>query len=87
MLMATKLRAAAASTTGGELRLGWLSPAVVSLAVGSSAILLTASVDDQQFRTYWQEPKVVTDSMLWLFECGVLAFAFGAMIVIAAMPA
>lgn len=87
MLMATKLRAAAGSTKGGELRLGWLSPAVVSLAVGSSAILLTASVDDQQFRTYWQEPKVVTDSMLWLFECGVLAFAFGAMIVIAAMPA
>ncbi|GAA2432208.1 O-antigen polymerase [Mycolicibacterium llatzerense] len=86
MLTATSVRPTVRPRTGGELRLGWLSPAVVSLAVGSSAILLTASINDQQFRTYWQEPKLVSDNMLWLFECGVLAFAFGAMIVIASMP-
>lgn len=69
-----------------EVRLWWLSPAVVAMFIGTTAIVLTAMVGDEQFRTYWDTPKLVTDHTLVLFQCGVLAFAFGSLVVIASTP-
>jgi oligosaccharide repeat unit polymerase len=68
------------------LQLWWLSPVVVSLFIGTAAIILTALVSDQQFRAFWDEPKIVTSETMMLFECGVLAFALGSLIANALWP-
>jgi hypothetical protein len=65
------------------IRLWWLSPVVVALFIWTSALVLTASVGDAEFRMYWDEAKLVTNETLVLFQTGILAFAFGALIAMA----
>lgn len=73
---------AAAPTPG----LWWLSPAVIPLVIGATAIIPTALVGDSAFRTLWKTPKAITSDTLMLFGFGAVALAFGALIGIAMSP-
>ncbi len=64
----------------------WLSPVFIVLVIGTLAIVPVAFLSDQVYRLLWRTPKSVPIETLVLFYCGVMAFAFGALIA-ASVPA
>lgn len=73
-------------TTASQPSVWWLSPVTISLIVAAASIIPTLLITDREFRSLWRTPKSVTLETLWLFGSGAAAIAFGAMLVIAAMP-
>lgn len=69
-----------------EPRAVWMSPVFLSLIIGAGAIFSAALISDQTYRSLWQTPKSITFETLLLFGSGVLALAFGALIVISSLP-
>jgi oligosaccharide repeat unit polymerase len=80
------VRTGAKPLTMQEPRVWWLSPIAISLIVATASIAPTVLLTDREFRSLWRTPKSVTLETLWLFGSGALAIAFGAMVVIAALP-
>ncbi len=64
----------------------WLSPVAVPIVVAAASILPTFVIGDQKFRELWGTPKWITAETLFLFGCGALALAFGALVAITATP-
>ncbi|MCZ8379295.1 O-antigen ligase [Mycobacterium sp. CPCC 205372] len=85
--LAERRTAAVGEASFDEPRARWLSPVFLTLCIASAAIIPTALLDDQQFRSMWRTPKSVTIETLLLFGCGAMALAFGALAAITLAPA